>query len=526
MTPGFGVQGLFPASVYYGSTFQSVLSKHPSVLYNGSTLVAIMINPNRPSHSKAPTVSLDNRVKSTPTEADSPGSLPADSVVSAEVTDVPFNGFLKYKNYEVGVKLDDGYVQKLRGGFVHGPGHHIGAVAAFAFDEAMTPHPILKTGDTRLARAERAEPYVLDGFIAGRMDKSGADSSKIALAELAEEVGGEVVGQTFQKLGALTPTMPFESTEADNYYLAAVQITGKAAGDGGDMELTDLIGPKISSPLQTLEAVDEGEVSEAGRTRALLGRGFDAIGYVPQLGAYVHDHPQLAERFDTLGLGEVKDVRSMLTSSDMPKPQPPRDNLEAQVNDVVVTRRNDIELGSDKRMVDAGTKHAVNKNGVITELDTEFPNQYLQLDYDRAKLATYYTDPEAGPMILMTTEARPALAFAPESPKVIRRDVADIQISRDTDVSEQLPEGARMLGKGGGASAGQTDLYYHFMAKEVKTPKNPKAEGFVPIGEAIKMCRTGDGDAQTEALCEKLCTDLGWLPNLNMTVEQARSLMG
>lgn len=456
---------------------------------------------------------------------DGPPLAPTDGLVSSEIVDVPFDGFLKYKTYDVGIRKE-GILERYRGGFVHGPGHHIGAVAAFAFDEAMTPHPILKTGDTRLSRAERNESYVLDGFIAGRMDKEGADSSKIALAELAEEVGGQVAGETFRKLGqAVTPTMPFESTEADNYYLAAVQLNGNPYGDGGSMEVVDLIGPKISSPAEALRAMDEGQVSEAGRTRALFARGFDAIGYLPELGVYAQDHPRLLERFDTLGLGPISDVRGQIRAGALPGQRPPADTLEARINHVVATSREEISVADRSQMVDALTRHAVNANGSITTLQQEFPNQYLRLDYDRAKIATYYLDPERGPMVQLSTEARPALAFAPESPKVLRQDVGDIAISRDQDPLEQMPPGARLLGKAGAASAGQSDLYYHFVAREVQAPEDPARQGFVPVSQAILLCRSGEGDAQTEALCERLCDDLQWIPNLEMSVEAARRLL-
>lgn len=451
--------------------------------------------------------------------------VPRDQVVQAEITDTPFNGFLKYKTYTVGVQTGE-HISTYKGGFVHGPGHHISAIAAFVFDKQLQPHTILKTGDTRLARAERKEPYVLDGFVAGRMDKEGAESSKIALAELAEEVGGEVVGGTFQPLGKdLSPTMPSESTEADAYFMAAVKISGDPYGDGGSMELTDLIGPKLSTPMEAIRAMDAGELSESSRTRTMYGRGFDAIGYVPQLGAYVHDHPGLAERFDTLGLGEVVDVRARLQGDELPKPRPKGTNLEARVNDVVTTTREEVSLDSETRMVNAKTKHAVNENGTITSLDKEFPNQYLQLDYDRAKVAQYFFDEKLGPMVAMTPQVKPALAFAPESPNVIRKDVSDIKIDRSKDISEQLEGRQRVLGAPSGASAGQTDLYYHFLVDEVKKPEDPFAAGFVTMAEAVKLCRTGHGDTQTEALLERLSDDLEWIPNLGMSVSQARSLM-
>ena len=462
----------------------------------------------------------NNRKAMTSLEPDAP----RDKVVSSEITEVPFDGFLKFKNYQVEISTGE-ILTRYNGGFVHGPGHHISAVAALAFDESMKPHPILKTGDTRLARAERNEPYVKDGFIAGRMDKRDADKTKIALAELAEEVGGEVVPGTFKPLGEMTPTMPFESTECDQYFIAAVHISGTPVGDGGEMELTDLIGPKVVTANEAIEAMDGGELSESSRTRSMYGRSFDAMGFIPQLDAYVHDHPELKERFQTLGLGEVTDIRRGLTPSVLPESKPPSNSLESRVNDVTCTQREAVELSEDSRMVNAKTRHVVNENDLYVELDKEFPNQYLQLDYDRAKVANYYVDSERGPMIQMSAQARPALAFAPDSPQVVRQDVSDLKLSRDREIGEQLPSGTRLLGNPSGASAGQSDLNYYFGVNQVEPPAQPEAHGYVPLAEAIRLCRTGEGDAHTEALCERLADDLDWLPNLGMSVDQARSLM-
>ncbi len=454
---------------------------------------------------------------------------PLDSVVKAEVSGVPFDKFLKYKTYEVGVSTESG-VKTFRGGFVHGPGHHISSIAAMAFDEAMNPHPIFKTGDTRLSRSERHEPYVMIGGIAGRMDKEGASASKIVLAELAEEVGGEVVSGTFLPLGSsVTPTMPFESTEADAYYMAAVNITGTPYGDGGGMEVVDLIGPVMSSAQEAIVAMDNGTIAEGGRARAMFGRGFDAIGYIPQLGLYVHDHPQLAGRFDTLGLGQVLDPRSLVKGSKLPEAPPQGTSLEARINDVVCSRREETTLDTGTKMIDAVTSHAVNEGGTITALETTFANQYFQTDYDRAKVGVFFMDPVKGPMIEMTTQVRPALAFAPESPRVVRQDVTDLKISREEDAASQLGEQLKgevfNLGSKTPASSGQTDLYYHFAACQVEPPISPtERNAFVPLSEAIRFCREDHGDAQTEALCERLADHLGWIPNLEMSVEEARRL--
>ena len=464
---------------------------------------------------------------SEPTDQFNAGS----EVVEAEITETPFSKFLKYHLYDVKVSTPMGQIKTLQGGFVHGPGHHVAAVAALVFDEAMTPHALFKTGDTRPSRADRNEPYVQDGWVAGRKDKEGASSSKIALDETAEELGGEVVPGTFKQIGGLTPTMPFESTEGDTYFVAAVQITGKPSGDGGDLEIPDLIGPRLRDPMEAFRSMDTGEVSDGARARTMFSRGYDSIGYLPQLETYVFDHPELAKRFQTLGLGEPEDIRHKLDAAPLPEPEPPAQNLEARVNDVHFVSRAEEGVGADDaHMVDAKIHHAVNENGTITKLtDKTIPNQYLVLDYDRAKVGVFYNDPERGPMVQMTLQARPALAFAPESPEVLRKDISDVKISRDQDSLEQLGDQfsgkLSTLGSASCASAGQSDLYYHFVGCEVEKPANPESQGFVPLSKAIELCRTGQGDTQTEAFCERLADSLDWIPNLEMTVQDAKKLV-
>jgi hypothetical protein len=432
----------------------------------------------------------------------------AQTVSHSEVTDEPFGKFLKYKRYVA--QIDD---QLYRGGFVHGPGHHSAAVAALGFNENGKPFAVLKTGDTRLSRAERGEPYVLDGFIAGRLDKKGAGAVKIALGELAEEVGGEVVPGTFQPLGAaLSPTMALESTECDSYFLALVKLAGAPTGDGGSMEVTDLIGPKFLSPQQLLQACRQGGVSDASRAETMYTRSFDRIGYLPQLDLFVQDHPRLEARFRTLGLGDVLDLRSEQKST-IPQdiPAPP-----SKINDVVVAERDVIVIDDETRMMDAKTQHAIRSVSLVEAQGKPFPNQYLQLDYDRVKLVTFVEDPERGPLVRLSSQARPCLAFAPESPTVVRMDVEDLRIPRDRS---GLP-GAEPLGSPCGASAGQSDLYYHFGAR-----RSQDSDGsYLPLARAITLCREGHGDAQTEALLVRLADELGWIPNLGMSVKEAKAL--
>jgi hypothetical protein len=46
---------------------------------------------------------------------------------------------------------------------------------------------------------------------------------------------------------------------------------------------------------------------------------------------------------------------------------------------------------------------------------------------------------------------------------------------------------------------------------------------YLPLAEAIRLCREGHGDAHAEALCGRLAHHLGWIPTLGMTLGEARS---
>jgi hypothetical protein len=447
----------------------------------------------------------------------------ASPVAQASLLDVAFDGYLKYKTYRVSLQDQE---SPLIGGFVHGPGHFVSAVAALAFDQAMAPYCTFKTGDTRLSRQERGEPYVLHGMVAGRMDKEGASASKIVLAELAEEVGGEVVEGTFLPLGAEpSPTMPWESTEADSYYLAAVEITGTPCGDGGAMEVVDLIGPLLLAVPQAMAAMDSGQVAEGGRARTMFCRGLDLIGYSWALGVYVHDHPRLLERFDTLGLGPSIDLRTTVSGSKIPDPAPKGVSLESRINEAVCVSRQEHAVDGHCRMVAATTQHAVRQGADLTTLGQPFPNEFLHLDYDRAKVVSYYLDPQAGPMVAMTALAYPALAFAPGSLRVVRHDILDFVVRRDGDALAQIQLrcglGATLLGEKTSASSGQCDMDYYLAAVEVE----PASSGFCSLAQAIGMCRADHGDSQTEATLQRLADRLGWLPTLGLTLAQAQTML-
>lgn len=446
-----------------------------------------------------------------PTQAET-----AELVVEKSISQTLFDKFLKYKNYRVTIQTDD--VPRLwEGGFVHGPGHHSASMACFVFDQNQNPYFVLKSGDTRFPRTERGEPYVLDGVVAGRLDKKGAEGAKIAMAELAEEVGGEIVEGSFRPLGRLSPTMPFESTECDMYFLGAARILKKPTGDGGKMELLGLIGPKFLKPTEAIRQMDKGLVSDGNRARTMYGRGLHAMGYLPQLGVFVQDHPKLLAKYKTLGLGKPVDLRQLKPQSDLPEEQSRPETFESKVNHSLALSRKFVKCSSSSRIVDARTKHAVRNGKIVVPLGEEFPNQYLQLDYDRLKLVTYYFSPSSGPMVQMTKQARPILSFAPRSPSVLRLDVEDVKVPR----GEFELKNAERLGAASGASSGQADLYYTHWAKRVKAIPS----GFIPLAEALELCRTGHGDSQTEALLLKLADKLEWSVNLGMSWKQAEKLL-
>lgn len=459
----------------------------------------------------------------------SPVAAPGEPrVLRAEVTGTLFAKYLQYQTY----RITTSELQELEGGFVFGPGHHISAMAALVFDETLRPCATFKTGDTRLSRALRGEPYVATSGIAGRWDKAGYSAAETVLAELSEEVGGEVIAGTFRRLGEhLSPTMPLESTEADEFFRAAVTITSTALGDGGRMEVRELIGPVFFSPLEAIAAMDDGRISDSARARAMFGRAWASIGFIPALDGYVWDHPELLARYDTLGLGPAEELRERLAPRPLPAPAAPGHTLKARISTVSVKSCLIVELSQDHEMVDARIEHAVDNHGRIEPLPPDFASQYFRTAYDRVKVAVYILDPGRGPLVKMTPQLRPALALAPGSVKAWRRDLADYRLSKTVTPSEWAELGRELggtlypLARTNAASSGQADLYYHYAALELQALPAEDADLFVPLSEAIRLCRTGHGDAQTEATLLRLADRLEWIPELAMTRSLALSVI-
>ncbi len=454
------------------------------------------------------------------------------------MTGRPFAKFLTYSTYRVS-EGDEVWT----GGFVHGPGHHISSMAALVLDAQGRPCATFKTGDTRLSRQQRGAPYVATSGIAGRWDKAGHSAGAIVLDELSEEVGGQVVEGTFRRLGdTLSPTMPFESTESDEYFMAAVDIVADPHGDGGSMEVVGLIGPVFFTPQQAIAAMDGGSISDAARARAMFGRAWDSLGYIPSLDRYALDNPGLLSQFDSLGMGPLTDLRGqVLGEASLPAPRPANGSPASRIDSAEVVKVQDVPLEPGRTMVDARIRHAVRGEGPV---GGDFASQYLKLDYDRAKVALYYIDPVQGPMVEMAEQVRPALAFAPGSPAVRRRDIRDVPVPRNLDamITSGLVE--RMFGRlgslapGNAASSGQSDLFYFYFACQVPTPSVSTSTGetshwtsgpshpsdFLPLAEAIRLTRRGHGDAQTEATLLRLADRLEWIPQLGMSRDQALKL--
>lgn len=425
---------------------------------------------------------------------------------SPHLVSTPFAKFLQYRVFQY---------RDMQVGILNGPGHDCAAVAAVVLDEQLRPHMVLKSGDARICRVLRGDDYLKPGCVAGRLDKQGANAARIALAELSEEVGGEPV--SFRSLGDwLTPTMPHESSEADANFFSLIALKATAQGDGGGMEVAGLIGPVFMSFSEGFAAMEDGRIGEAGRAQSLYRRAADSIGYLPELDVWVEDHPRLLERYRTLGLGPLQDARQGQRGAALPPDFEPT----LAIDGASWVSRQDHPVGEGMLLADGQTVHTAGGAPV----GKPFTNQILVLDYDRAKVV-HYALTQDGPMVEFGSRPSPVMAIkglllgserwlAQENHDAHRRDVEDLKIGR----GQVLPY--ERLGEPCGASSGQADLYYHFYA--VRESARPD---WIPLSQALELCRTGQGDGQTEAALHRLAHRLHWLPTLDLSVDQARALL-
>jgi len=436
-----------------------------------------------------------------------------------------FSKFLKVRRFEL--HTDQGPESIT---IVHGPGHDCAAVAAILLGPEGKPLMVLKTGDARMARVHRQDSYLKLGCVAGRLDKPGASAAKIALAELTEEIGGEVVGNSLRPLGEwLSPTMPFESTEADADFFSLVKVSGLPQGDGGGMEVAGLIGPVYFSFEDGFEAMQQGRVSDGGRACALYQRCADAMGYVSPLDAWIYDHPLLLERYQSLGLGLPQDPRPGALSPHVPEDFQPQGQA-AELDGGSWTEVREVLL-PEGLMLDGKCVHTA----AGRPQGTPFVNQLVRLPYDRAKIANYALSPAGEPWVRFAPSPRPVMAIKAlalkselttgfqDNPNLVRRDLEDVKIRRDLPLGRQLSGSLEILGEPTGASSGQCDLYYYFVARV--HPWSQVDSSWVSLSQALELCRKGEGDAQSEATLVRLSRHLEWIPTLNLNLEAATRLL-
>jgi len=501
---------------------------------------------------------------------------PSATAVSATKVGAPFTSFMKVETYDVEIQRS-GKSETVRVSTLRGPGDNSTMVVPVLLDENGKPRIIVKGGSTRAAMELRKPgQYVSPGMVGGRWDKNiGADpvaiAKKIGIAELAEEIGARAVkGGAFVLGDQLTPTMPTASTEADLAVgvLAVLKDGAVITGDGSGMELIGLMKPITLSVQDALSAAHKGEMGEGARFEIYTRRFLDKMGFIPELDCYVHDlPPALKKAFGTLGLGEPVDPRQLAKADghedvsdllhDDGKPPKVVKNA-ADVSTVQFVSVNAVPVEGAGVMFDAKTDHAVvAKDGSIAGVGKVHPNQIFHTNYDVAKIVEHYEDPLLGPMVKLENIERPILAakailseglegtYPHENKALVRRDVGEVRVElpfTDDMSPEQLiakaktidtnaladaavGEGAHRLGAPSFASPGQSDLMHHFYSKPLfEAPLD--TTGFVPLSEAIRIVRGGEGEAATEALLMRLADEMKWIPSLGMSIAKAEKLAG
>lgn len=416
-----------------------------------------------------------------------------------------FADYMRLSRFRLRVAAEERTVEILSG-----PGHDVSIVATFTLSPDGMLSAVFKGGDTRPPRTLRREPYVKIGTIGGRLDHPEMDATQIAAEEVAEEIGAEVTEGSLTMLGArASPTMPDESTEADRYYFALVTFGGRRAeGDAGGLELPGLLHPVSLGVQEALEAMDGGRIGEAARARVAYSRALSKIGYCPALGGFVEE-----PAWDTLGLGPVTDVRSLAR----PPGVLPRPTLSVGGVSILVER--EIALQDGLRMLDASASHLAEEG---TRLGRRFRIQFLSIPYDRAKVVLFGRDRAGRPHVHLEPRRRWGMVvkhdvLGVEEARSSARDLLDLPVPPDAPeeaVKEALSTTeVTRLGAPSDASPGQSDLRHHFFAQETEV-----SSSMVPLPEAIRAFRGGEGDAASEATLLRLADRLGYVPELDRTV--------
>ncbi len=482
------------------------------------------------------------------------------------------NAFLKVKKYALSVNRPGvKEPQTVEVTALRGPKEQDGCtmVATFLLDpKSGAPCAVFKMGDTRLAPTLRGEDYVGVGMAGGRWDHDGVSPEKIGVGEIAEELGGGIKA-FFSISDTCVPTMPHEAMEVDAYYAAVIKLGDqKIAGDGGGMEVASLMRPGVMRMDEALYAMDNGLIREGARARVAYTRALDAMGYIPQLGVYARDlPPALQKKFSDLGVTKPTDARPFVA----PLPDAKGTSLDTversalknlnpgnihQIQRDATTEKTQTLLGGEATFIATQTKHITTDGSAPA--GKSVPNQLFSVNFDRAKSVQFYNDPDKGPMVKMEWAERPLMAakglarkpgvtYPKENSDLARLDTTDLKVGITNDKGETLKpadvkgrvkatvdawaqqQGAKSvveLGEPTYASPGQSQLKYHFYAASVDAAAAAKDTGYVPLAEAIRMCRAdGQGDAATEALLLRLAAKEDFIPQLGMRASDARKLL-
>lgn len=391
-----------------------------------------------------------------------------------------FSGYLRLE-----AETEDGLHPVLAG-----PGHDVAVVSCVLFlPDGGPPRFAVKRGDTRPARVLRNLPYVKHGLVAGRLDHEGVDARGIAAAEVAEEIGAELLGPP-EPLGAPMATMATASTERDLPFWVPIRITegSRPSGDGWGQELPELLGYDLWTMDQVLEAIRSGEIGEAARARVVFGRAFEKLGLI-SLGS--SEDP-------TCGLGPVTRMRPEWLAPTPPGLSSPAPELQVDGARFDVEQERPVRDPAGRFLVGQGFHLSGGR-----EVAPPYPQQIIDLEEDEVEVLPY-AGSGAGLQVGLRTAPTPrglaARVAALGGPQPVFRS----GLSGSTPRGSADAVAARLAREAGlgppepllvsEASPGQSTLCEHLYAAPAGA-----ADGLRPLAEALRLLRRDGGRARTEA---------------------------
>lgn len=409
--------------------------------------------------------------------------------MSVRLVETRFSGYLKARSFEVDGQPVD---------VLSGPGHDVVVVTGYV-PTPEGPRFVLKQGDTRPSRTLRGTPYVRAGLIAGRLDHAGVSPEETARLEVTEEVGGKVLGAPMALGSAPVPTMPTLSTEADIYCLAALSFESGArpTGDGGGMEVPELLKAEVLSADELLVRIREGAVGEACRARVGFGRAFEKLGLLDPLG-----HSR--DREQTLGLGPV--VSGLTTTASVSRPASMGLESPVRLEGARIDILEEVALGEEGvRLLSARAWHLCEGQ----PMGASFPVQILAVAWDEVEVIGYARGPDGVPSVALERHPSPVLevkhALFDEvrsravSPRglwqgVVGRSQPSEVDQRARDLAASAGLGAPQLLLRSEASPGQSTLGEHVYAAPSASKK-----ALMRIDEALVRVRREGASTRTEA---------------------------